>query len=204
MELMIKKRSGTEIEKKQAAQLLPIIENHHLLLVTLLLWNATAMETLPLFLGKLVPEFVAILLSVTLVLFVGEIIPAAIMTGPNQLEIASSLSGVVYVILCVFFPIAYPLSILLDLVLGTDEHVTTYNRVELSTMVRIQHEEMAKKGEHHQQYGVNVDEINMIDGVLKFREMLVKEVMTDDVFMLSMDDKFSFDVRIVESRVSSS
>jgi metal transporter CNNM len=54
---------------------------HHLLLVSLLLWNAAANEILPLYLSNLVPEFVAIILSITLVLFIGEIIPAAVMTG---------------------------------------------------------------------------------------------------------------------------
>ena len=81
IDLEIRRRTGTDVEKKQAESLAPLLENHHLLLVTLLLLNATAMEILPLALDKVVPEFVAILLSVTLVLFMGEIIPAALMTG---------------------------------------------------------------------------------------------------------------------------
>jgi hypothetical protein len=42
------------------------------LLVTLLLANAAAMEALPIFLDKMVPEWLAIILSVTAVLFFGE------------------------------------------------------------------------------------------------------------------------------------
>jgi metal transporter CNNM len=45
------------------------------MLVTLLLCNAAAMETLPIFLDKLVTPVEAIVLSVTLVLIFGEIIP---------------------------------------------------------------------------------------------------------------------------------
>jgi hypothetical protein len=40
------------------AQLLPLIERHHLLLTTMLLFNATANETLPIFLDKMVPSAV--------------------------------------------------------------------------------------------------------------------------------------------------
>ncbi len=84
MEMTIKSQSGTPKEKLYANKVLPIICNHHLLLVTLMLWNASATEALPIFLDKLVPEYVAIIISVSLVLLFGEIIPASILTGPNQ------------------------------------------------------------------------------------------------------------------------
>jgi len=45
--------------------------------------NATALEALPIYLDKLVPSFWAVFISVTIVLFFGEIIPMAICTGPN-------------------------------------------------------------------------------------------------------------------------
>ena len=71
LELSIKIRSGTSAEKEQASRVLPIISNHHLILVTLMLANATANEALPLFLDQLVPAYIVILLSVTLVLVFG-------------------------------------------------------------------------------------------------------------------------------------
>lgn len=45
------------------------------MLVTLLLANAAAMEALPLFLDALMPAVMAVIISVTAVLFFGEIIP---------------------------------------------------------------------------------------------------------------------------------
>lgn len=48
------------------------VAHKHLLLVTLLLCNAAAMEALPIFLDKMVPSYMAIALSVTAVLFFGE------------------------------------------------------------------------------------------------------------------------------------
>lgn len=80
-EMTIKSRSGTPKEKIYADRLIPIISRHHLLIVTLMLWNVTATEALPIFLSGLVPEYLALIISVILVLFFGEIIPAAILTG---------------------------------------------------------------------------------------------------------------------------
>ena len=98
-EMLIKARSGTDDQKRYAERILPVLKNHHLLLVSLLLWNALAAEALPIFLDALVPaQWVAIVVSVTLVLFVGEIIPAAILTGPRQLQIAYYLVPVVYLV----------------------------------------------------------------------------------------------------------
>lgn len=71
LELEIKQRVGTPEECRQASVVLPLIQRHHLLLVTLLLYNSAANETLPLFLDRLVPSYVAVLLSVTMVLLFG-------------------------------------------------------------------------------------------------------------------------------------
>lgn len=197
LELTIKLRSGTDIEKKQAAALLPIIERHHLLLVSLMLMNAAAMEILPIYLDNLVETYIAIILSVTLILIVGEIGPAALMTGKHQLTIVYNLTYLVYVVFILFFPIAYPVSKLLDFLLGVDEGVTTYSRVQLSEMVKIQHEEQLRRGSVNAlNDGVNKEEITMIDGVLRFGEAEVKDIMTSEVFMLSMDDRLSLDVSI--------
>ena len=48
------------------------MKRHHLLLVTLLLANAACMEALPIFLEHLMPGWLAIIVSVTAVLFFGE------------------------------------------------------------------------------------------------------------------------------------
>ncbi len=48
-----------------------VLSRPHLLLVTLLLVNAAAMEALPIFLDRLLSPVAAIILSVTAVLFFG-------------------------------------------------------------------------------------------------------------------------------------
>ena len=148
--LLIKQRASNDpIEREQASNLLPIVKQHHRLLVTLLLMNAVANEALPIFLEALVPPSVAVIFSVVFVLFFGEIIPSAIFTGPNQMAIASRLTPVVKTAMCLLHPIAMPISNLLDRLLhdeDDDSGANFYKRGELSALIRIQYEErMAAK-----------------------------------------------------------
>lgn len=187
LEMGIKCRSGTELEKRQAANILPLITRHHLLLVTLMLFNATAFESLPLFLDNVVPTFLAIILSVTLVLMFGEIIPAAVFTGPHQFLIASTFAPFVWFLIVIFSPIAYPISYVLDLWLGHDDGMTVFNRNEIETMMQIQQEEGTKRGIDVEK-AIQGDEVSIIGGAFKLRDKTVESVMTKDVFMLSVHD----------------
>lgn len=65
--------------KKLIKKIKPILKKKHLLLVTLLLANAVAMETLPIFLDAIVPAVIAIIISTTAVLVFGEVIPQVIL-----------------------------------------------------------------------------------------------------------------------------
>lgn len=71
--MIIQRSSIYEDERRYATNLTPIVKDRHRVLVTLLIWNALAYETLPIFLCALVPRWVAILLSTTLLLVFGEI-----------------------------------------------------------------------------------------------------------------------------------
>ena len=128
-------RSGTEADKRRAARILPLIKRHHLLLVTLLLANAICMEALPIFLDRLAPAVVAIAISVTAVLFFGEIIPQALCTRFG-LAIGASLAYVVWFLIIIFSPIGWPISKLLDRVFG-HSHGTYYGRSQLSELIQL-------------------------------------------------------------------
>ena len=67
--------SGKPDERKYAARIYPLVKRHHLLLVTLLLANAGAVETMPIFMDRITSPIVAIIVSVSAVLLFGEIIP---------------------------------------------------------------------------------------------------------------------------------
>ena len=116
--LEIKMSNGTENEKYYAEKIYKLVDNHHWLLVTLLLCNSFACEAMPIFLSKLVNEMMAIVLSVTVLLFVGEIIPQALCTGPNQMKIASILAPFTYLLMIITYPISYPIAMFMDYVIG--------------------------------------------------------------------------------------
>jgi len=121
--------------QKSAAQLvLPVLQDRHLLLVTLLLLNALANEALPIFLDELVSPFVAVLLSVTFVLLCGEVLPSAVFTGPLQLIIASTFVPVVKVLQCFLYVIAKPIAVLLDRHLPHDTE-DLYTRAEIRAVL---------------------------------------------------------------------
>ncbi len=116
--LEIKMSNGEESEKYYAEKIYKLVDNHHWLLVTLLLCNSFACEAMPIFLAKLVNEMMAIVLSVTVLLFVGEIIPQALCTGPNQMKIASILAPFTYCLMIITYPISYPIAKFMDYVIG--------------------------------------------------------------------------------------
>lgn len=122
--------------KLNAKKLLPLIQDHHRLLVTLLLMNSFANEALPLFLDQLVPSWLAVLMSMTLVLIFGEIIPSAIFTGSDQLRMAASFAPVVIFFRSILAPVAWPIAKILDCLLGAD-HKGRYNFAELRAIVDI-------------------------------------------------------------------
>jgi metal transporter CNNM len=136
LKLRIKLLVGSPEEKKAAKQILPLIESHHFLLCTLLLFNAVANEALPVFLDDIVPSWAAVVIAVTAVLICGEILPTALFTGPKQLQIAAKFSGLVYFLQVLFYPVAYPMSLGLDKMLG-DEDEENFNRDEISAMMQI-------------------------------------------------------------------
>ena len=62
-------------DKKMIKKIKNVLKRKHLLLVTLLLANAVAMEALPIFLDSIMPAIAAIILSTTAVLIFGEVLP---------------------------------------------------------------------------------------------------------------------------------
>jgi len=118
LEVELKSINGTEKDKINAQKVLPILTQRHWLLVSLLLMNSSAMEALPLFLNILFPEYLVVIISVSLVLLFGEIIPQALCTGPNQINIAANLSPFTRFFMFATSPISFPIGKMLDYFFG--------------------------------------------------------------------------------------
>ncbi|KAJ7946834.1 DUF21 domain-containing protein [Quillaja saponaria] len=183
VDLEVLAKSGTPKDRTHAAKILPVVKNQHLLLCTLLICNAASMEALPIFLDGLVPAWGAILISVTLILLFGEIIPQSVCSRYG-LAIGATVSPFVRVLVWICFPIAYPISKLLDFLLGHG-HVALFRRAELKTLVDFHGNEAGKGGE------LTHDETTIIAGALELSEKTAGDAMTpiSETFAIDINSK---------------
>eukprot|EP01124_Arcella_intermedia_P013751 TRINITY_DN20151_c0_g1_i2.p1 TRINITY_DN20151_c0_g1~~TRINITY_DN20151_c0_g1_i2.p1 ORF type:complete len:489 (+),score=82.36 TRINITY_DN20151_c0_g1_i2:60-1526(+) len=188
--LEVVRKTGTPEERKYAKRIIPILKRHHLLLCTLLLCNAGALEALPIFLEHLVPSVAAIIISVTLILFFGEVIPQALCTRWG-LAIGAHLSYFVWAIMILTFPISWPISKILDFAIGTG-HGTYFNRAELKELVTLHGERLknVKDDGEIPHDALSYNEVTIIRGALDLSSKTITKCLTplEETFMLSMDD----------------
>ncbi|CAL9079717.1 unnamed protein product [Musa textilis] len=184
LEVLVK--AGKPKDQLNAAKILPVVKNQHLLLCTLLIGNSLAMEALPIFLDALLPAWGAILISVTLILAFGEIIPQAVCSRYG-LSVGAKTAGLVRVLLLIFFPVAYPISKLLDWLLGKG-HFALMRRAELKTLVDMHGNEAGKGGE------LTHDETTIITGALDLTQKTTKDAMTTILETFSLDINSKLDM----------
>uniref|UniRef100_A0A2P2LE38 CBS domain-containing family protein n=3 Tax=Rhizophora mucronata TaxID=61149 RepID=A0A2P2LE38_RHIMU len=141
------------------------------------------MEALPIFLDGLVAAWGAILISVTLILLFGEIIPQSVCSRYG-LAIGAKVAPFVHLLVWLWFPVAYPISKLLDYLLGPG-HVALFRRAELKTLVDLHGNEAGKGGE------LTHDETTIIAGALELTEKTASNAMTpiSEIFSIDINAK---------------
>ena len=151
--LEVKARTAkTHEERHQAKTILSFVRRKHLIMVSIIIVNMGVNEALPVFLDRLVPPFASILISTTLVVLVGEVLPSAIFTGKDQIRLVYKLIPVLRVTILLTLCVSYPLAKFLDNHLHSDddddeEEGERFNREEISAYVRIKYEQLLE----HQQ-----------------------------------------------------
>ncbi|CUM67109.1 uncharacterized protein PRCAT00004798001 [Priceomyces carsonii] len=179
--LKVMASSGDKKERKYANKVLNLISRgKHWVLVTLLLSNVITNETLPIVLDRcLGGGWPAVVTSTAAIVIFGEIIPQSICVRYG-LQVGSMFAPFVLVLMYALYPVAYPISLLLDHILGED-HGTVYKKSGLKTLVTL-----------HKTMGVerlNQDEVTIISAVLDLKEKPVSHIMTpmDRVYTMSAD-----------------
>jgi CBS domain containing-hemolysin-like protein len=175
LDLELKLSSGTPEEKVSARKVLTVVNKHHLLLVTLLLANALAMESLPLFLDEMFNTEISLAISVTFVLFFGEVIPQALCTGKDQLKIATRMVPLVNCLMVLFMPISYPIAKLLDHIMDHKESSVKMKSDDLKSFLSL-HESFAK--DFHDDEGLDRFQISLMHGVIDMNQAKVKHLMS--------------------------
>ena len=179
--LELKMSNGTEREKYYANEILNIISNHHWLLVTLLLCNAFAAEAMPIVLHKLVGDIGAMIISVTVLLFVGEIIPQSLCTGPNQMKIATFLAPFTYFLMIITFPLSYPIAKFMDCIIGLP-HKSRFCNSDLKSLIELHTQETLRQlnlgnDKDGNNFGLSQQQVKLIKGILDAHDKKVGDLM---------------------------
>ena len=196
----ILKRSSNEAEARAVAKVEPLIRNPHVLLVSLLLINSACMEALPLVLDRLLDPISAILLSVSVILLFGEILPQAL-CKKYGIQIGASLAWLVKLMIFLTYPLSFPISKVLDFTLGHSDHAL-FRRAEIQALVEAQSERQGPRDEDTSLF-ISREEAEIVEGTLRLYEKSIEDCITpmDSVYSISIDDVYSeeLELSILES-----
>ena len=154
--------------------------------------NALALETLPIFLDRIVTSATAILLSVTAVLLFSEVIPQAICIGPQQLAIAECTAPLVNFLCWLSAPVTWPIAKSLDCLLG-EHKLVRYDNEKLKALVKMHCIDCLKNETHHDVTDNGLDrlQIRMIQSAITSKAKVAHEIekQISSVYMLSWDQE---------------
>ena len=180
---------GEAREKKWAKAIWPVRKYGNLLLTTLLLGNTLVNAVLATLMAEFTDSFRGVALTTSMVFIFGELIPQSVCTRFGLLIGASTVWLTKFWIL-VLFPVAWPISTLLDAFLG-NEVGTMYSTDELKRLVAIHVTDPQANAES----GLTLEDQRMISGVLDYKDKQVTDVMTsiEKVFMLEKSVRLNFE-----------
>lgn len=153
---------------KRAAKVYPIRKRGNLLLCTLLIGNVAVNSAAAIFLGEIASGLVAGVISTVLIVIFGEILPQAFFSR-FALTLGAKTVWLVKTFIFLMYPIAYPLSLILDKLLG-EELQTIWSKREIK--------EIIKHHEGNEASDIDKDEERIMLGALSFSEKIVKKIMT--------------------------
>ena len=156
---------------------MPLRKKANFLLCTFVLANTVSESLLNFMATFLVVGPKVIIISTCFIVLFGQIIPLALSTRYG-LALGASTIYLSYFFIVITFPLSYPLSLILDCCLG-EECPTVYCKEKLIEYIKLTQPINR----------LEIDQVNMITGVIYLRDKTVGQVMTKlcDVYMLSLD-----------------
>ncbi|XP_008277967.1 metal transporter CNNM1 [Stegastes partitus] len=183
VELRVLQNSGTEKEQKYARKIESVRKHGNYILCTVVLGNVLTNTCFVVWMCQILGMTALSTASCTLgIFFIGEILPHSV-ASRHSLAIASKTLCATRLLMLIFFPIAYPVSKILDIMLH-QEISSFYTREKLVAMLRVTdpYHDLVK------------EELNIIQGALELRTKTVEDVLTplSDCYMLSSDAVLDF------------
>lgn len=134
-DLKIISNTGTETERRYAKAIYPVRIHGNYLLCSILLGNVLVNSIFTIMLDDLSSGIVAVVVSTLCIVICGEICPQAVCSR-HGLAIGAKTIYITKTVMILTAPLAYPLSRLLDWILG-EEIATTYTRERLKELVKV-------------------------------------------------------------------
>jgi CBS domain containing-hemolysin-like protein len=198
--LQVLMKTGTEKQRKQAAAIIPIRKDGHLLLISLIIANMLINEILPLLAENVFGGGIqAVVASTALIVIFAEIIPQSVCTRFG-LQIGARMVLPVRALIILFYVVAKPASMLLTRLLGSHSGMI-YRRAELKELVALH--QLDETGSHRGG-DLQPDTVQIVGTALDFQEKSVADAMTPiaNVFMLDLNTtKLDYEVlgRVLQS-----
>ena len=181
--LKIIMESGSTRQRSHAKTIYRVRKHGNYLLCTLLLGNVLVNSTLTILLNSVIGSGVYAVVSSTIAIVIfGEIVPQAICSR-HGLVIGAYTIWITYIFMVVTFPLSFPISVILNCILGK-EIGAVYNREQLLELLKV------TQGRH----GLERDEVDIIAGALEFKKKTAEDVMTkfDDVYCIDVQSVLDF------------
>lgn len=175
----------------RAKKVYPIRKRGNLLLCTLLVGNVAVNSAAAILLGEIASGLVAGIISTSLIVIFGEILPQAFFSR-HALTLGAKTVWLVKIFIFLMYPIAYPLSLALDKLLG-EELQTLWSKKEIK--------EIIKDHGRGEDADLDKDEARILLGALSFSEATVKKIMTPKTVLYSLDKNTILDkTKLLEIR----
>jgi metal transporter CNNM len=180
-------RRQAKLGNRKAKVVYPLRKNAHLTLTSILIGNVGAASATALFLGESAGSgLLAGVLSTLLLVIFGELLPQALFIR-NSLTICAYLAPLLRLTIFVTYPIAKPLQITLDKLLGEHNDRQLHTRHELGLIISEHADETNSE--------LDDDEVDIIRGALQLSEKKTLDIMTPikEVYWLTPDTTIDAD-----------
>lgn len=177
--------SGNTKDSIYARSILPIRKKGNQLLCTLLLGNVLVNSALSIIMANITSGVIGLVLSTTVIVIFGEIIPQST-CSKYSLLIGYKTRWITHFLLIILFPIAFPLSFILNKFFG-DEVGMIYSNTELKKLVKIHETEQLAE--------LQTNVANIMTGALNLETKFVQDVMMpwDNVYKININDRLNFE-----------